>query len=135
VKRIGLIVLSLLALVSLTTSLALAGNPHFVDGSVQASVSGSTLTVTGKEGGLGDELQVHVVVTATAECINPGGNHPQAANKETVVAEGDFPVQNGHADFSLTATATFQPPCSPPMSVVFSGITVTDTTNGITTTP
>jgi hypothetical protein len=135
VKRIGLIVLSLLALVSLTTSLALAGNPHFVDGSVQASVSGSTLTVTGKEGGLGDELQVHVVVTATAECINPGGNHPQAANKETVVAEGDFPVQNGHADFSLTATATFQPPCSPPMSVVFSDITVTDTTNGITTTP
>ncbi|HEV8639276.1 MAG TPA: hypothetical protein VG370_34140 [Chloroflexota bacterium] len=134
-KRIGLIVLSLLALVSLTTSLALAGNPHFVDGSVQASVSGSTLTVTGKEGGLGDELQVHVVVTATAECINPGGNHPQAANKETVVAEGDFPVQNGHADFSLTATATFQPPCSPPMSVVFSDITVTDTTNGITTTP
>lgn len=107
-----------------------AGSPHFV--SVSDSISGNTLTVTGKEAGLGNELQVHVVVTATASCINPGDNHPKAANKESVSAAGDFPVQNGHADFTLSLTAVFQPDCSPPMSVVWSDITVTDTTNGIT---
>jgi hypothetical protein len=38
-------------------------------------------------------------------------------------------VQNGKAEFSLTAT--FQPACSPPMTVEFRDVTVTDTTNGI----
>jgi hypothetical protein len=133
-RRIGLLVLSLLVLASLTTSLALAGSPHFVDGTVQASASGNTLTVTVKEAGLGDEAQVHIVISATADCINGGGNHPQAANKTSVTAAGDFPVQNGHADFTLSATATFQPECSPPMTVRFSAVTVTDTTNGISTT-
>ena len=81
--------------------------------------------------GLGDEAQVHIVVSATAECINPGSRHPKAANKTNVSAEGDFPVQNGKADFSLSLTATFQSNCSPPMTVRFTNVTVTDTTNGI----
>jgi hypothetical protein len=41
-------------------------------------------------------------------------------------------VQNGKADFTLSATAMFQPECSPPMTVVFTDVTVTDTTNGLT---
>lgn len=113
---------------------ALAGSAHFVDGTVLASRTGDTLTVSGKEAGLGDELQVHIVVTATAACVNPGGNKPQAANKETVTAAGDFPVQNGHADFSLDLTAVFQPSCSPPMSVVFGDVIVSDPANGISAT-
>jgi hypothetical protein len=115
---------------------ASAGSAHFVDGTVQAVASddGSSLTVSGKEAGLGDEPQVHIVVTATASCINPGNNHPKAANKESVSAEGDFPVQNGKADFSLTLTAVFQPSCSPPMTVSWSDVVVTDTTSGISTT-
>jgi hypothetical protein len=36
--------------------------------------------------------------------------------------------------FSLDLTATFQPECSPPMTVVSTDVTVTDTTNGISTT-
>jgi hypothetical protein len=68
-----------------------------------------SLTVSGKEAGLGDEEQVHVVLSATALCINPGNNHPRAANRESVSAEGDFPVQNGKAEFTLTVT----PPSSP----------------------
>jgi hypothetical protein len=111
---------------------ALAGSPHFVDDSVSATKVGNTLTVSGKEAGLGDESQVHIVVSATALCINGGGNHPKAVNKESVNAAGNFPVQNGKANFSLTLTATFQPPCSPPMTVAFTNVTVTDTTNGIT---
>jgi hypothetical protein len=117
--------------VAAVSTAAFAGSPHFIDSAFSVSVSGATLTVSGKEAGLGDESQVHIVVNATAECINPGANHPKAANKASVSAAGDFPVQNGKADFSLSATATFQPDCTPPMTVVFSDITVTDTTNNI----
>jgi len=117
--------------VGLPATAAFAGSPHFVDGTVTATQTDNTITVSGKEAGLGNEDQVHIVVTATASCINPGNNHPQAANKESVSAEGDFPVQNGKADFSLTLTAVFQPSCSPPMTVVFSDVVVTDETSGI----
>jgi hypothetical protein len=113
---------------------AMAGSAHFVDGTVLASRTGDTLTVSGKEAGLGDELQVTIVVTATAACLNPGQQFPQAANKETVTASAQVPVQNGRAYFSLDLTASFQPSCSPPMSVVFGDVTVADTTNGISTT-
>jgi len=113
---------------------AFAGSPHFVDDTITASRTGDTLTVTGKEAGLGDEAQIHVVVTATASCINPGDNHPKAANKEDLTAEGTFPVQNGHADWTLDLTAVFDPSCSPPMTIVFTDVVVTDTTNGLTAT-
>jgi hypothetical protein len=35
------------------------------------------------------------------------------------------------AKFTLTVTATFQPECSPPMTVAFTDVTVTDETNSI----
>jgi hypothetical protein len=119
------------AAVLLPATAALAGSAHFVDDTITAARTGDSLTVSGKIAGLGDEDQVHVVLTATAACVNPGGNKPSAANKQTVSAEGDFPVQNGKAEFSLTLTATFQPACSPPMTVRFTNVTVTDETNGI----
>jgi len=106
-----------------------AGSPHFIN--VTATRSGDTLTVSGKEAGLGNETQVHLEVTATAECVNGGGKHPKAVNKESVSAEGDFPVQNGKALFELTLTASFEPDCSPPMSVRFSNVVVTDTEHNI----
>jgi len=119
-----------LAVLALSSQAVLAGSPHFV-GAVTVARDGNSLTVSGKEAGLGNEDQVHIVVTATAECINPGQQHPKAANKASVSAEGDFPVQNGKANFELTLTPTFQPDCTPPMTVVFTDVTVTDTTNGI----
>lgn len=125
------LVLALLALAAVVVAVpaAWAGSPHFV--SVNATRTDNSLTVSGKEAGLGNETQVHIVVTATAECINPGGHHPKAVNKESVSEEGDFPVQNGKANFSLTLTASFQPECSPPMTVRFTDVTVADTTHGI----
>lgn len=132
-RRIVLALVAALLVFSLGSQVAFAGSPHFVDSTVTATRSGNTLTVTGKEAGLGDESQVHIVVTATALCINGGGNHPKAVNKESVSTEGTFPVQNGKADFQLSITATFSPSCSPPMTVEFADITVTDTTNGIST--
>ena len=128
-----LLVAAVMALITAAVAVpvAWAGSPHFVSNTVTATRTDNSLTVSGKEAGLGDEAQVHIVVSATAVCINPGGNHPKAENKQSVSSEGNFPVQNGKAEFSLTLTATFQPDCTPPMTVEFRNVTVTDTTNGI----
>ena len=48
-----------------------------------------------------------------------------------VAAGGDFPVQNGKAEFTLTGTATFQPDCTPPMTVVFTNVVVCDTEHDV----
>jgi hypothetical protein len=109
---------------------AFAGSPHFV--TADASRSGDTLTVAFKEAGLGNEPQVHVVLTATALCINGGGNHPKAVNKESLSAAGDFPVQNGKAEGTLSVTAVFQPDCVPPMTLQFTDVTLVDQTSGAT---
>jgi hypothetical protein len=118
----------------LTASTAVAGSPHFV-GTPTVTKAGNTLTVAGKEAGLGNETQVHIVATVQAACLNRGGNFPQAANKQTIAVAGDFPVQSGHADFSLVlGPAIFKPRCSPPMTVVFGDVTVSDTEHGVTAT-
>jgi hypothetical protein len=127
-KRILVIAMIALAL----PAQVFAGSPHFINSAFSVSVSGNTLTVSGKEAGLGDELQIHIELTADALCINNGGKHPRAVNKGSFTAAGDFPVQNGKADFTLTVTATFQPDCSPPMTVEFRNIVITDTTNNLT---
>ncbi|HKE72904.1 MAG TPA: hypothetical protein VKB57_04790 [Acidimicrobiales bacterium] len=112
----------------LGTQAAFAGSPHFV--TADASRSGNTLSVAFKEAGLGNEPQVHVVLSATALCINGGGKHPRAVNKESVSAADDFPVQNGKAEGTLSVTATFQPECVPPMTVQFTDVTLVDETSG-----
>ena len=110
---------------------ALAGNPHFVGTSTVTRNADNSLSVSGKLAGLGNEDQVLVRVDALAECINPGSKKPQAANKESFSAEGQFPVQNGKADFSLTLVASLSPNCSPPMTIRWSNVVVTDVTHGI----
>lgn len=130
--RRSVVLFAALAALVLAAPAAFAGSAHFIQNAFSVTQSGNTLTVSGKEAGLGDLAQVHIVLTATAECINNGGNHPHAVNKTSVSTAGDFPVQNGKADFTLTATATFQPECSPPMTVRFTNIVVTDTTNNVT---
>jgi hypothetical protein len=129
-KYLFALVVAVLSLAAV--SVAWAGSPHFIQSAFSVSTSGNTLTVSGKEAGLGDESQIHVELSATALCINNGGHHPKAVNKSSVTAAGDFPVQNGKADFTLTATAVFQPSCDPPMTVTFTDVVVTDTTNGLT---
>ena len=125
---IGLI--TVILAVGLAAGAALAGSPHGVH-DVTVSIAGNTVTASGKEAGLGSEAQVHIVLSADAACINPGSNKPKAANKQSVGSAGDFPIQNGQANFSLSLTATFQPDCTPPMTVQFSNIKVIDTTNNI----
>lgn len=128
-KKLIFVAFAVFALMFAGSSTAWAGSPHFLN--VTTTISGDTLTVQGKEAGLGNETQVHIEVTATAECINPGGHHPKAANKTDVSGGGDFPVQNGKAVFSITVTADFQPDCSPPMEVRFTNIVLEDTAHGV----
>ncbi len=123
-RRTLVVVLGVVMVFALSASSAWAGNPHFV-GTPSVTRTDDSLDVSGKVAGLGNETQIHVVATAEAACLNPGGNFPQAANKMTVTDEGDFPVQNGKAEFDLTLTAVFEPKCSPPMSVVFGPVTIT----------
>ena len=133
IRKLG-IVIAVIATLVLTVAVTTAGSPHFVGDCIKTQ-SGNTLTATCKEAGLGDEAQINVTLTADASCINPGSHHPKAANKSSVAAGATVPVQNGKANYTLTGTATFQPDCSPPMTVVFSNVTVTDSTNGISVDP
>lgn len=124
-------------LVALTAAIAvpvaIAGSPHFINSAFSFSSSGNTLTVSGKEAGLGDETQINITVSATLACINGGGNHPKAVNKEGVAGAFTVPVQNGKADYTLVLVApALQPPCDPPMTLEFRDIVLTDTTNNLT---
>jgi hypothetical protein len=110
---------------------AFAGSAHFV-GTPTVTTSGNTITVSAKEAGLGDEDQIVAVLSGTASCINGGGNHPKAVNKASFTTSSVVPVQNGKADYTITATVTFSPSCSPPMTVQFTSATLTDTTNNLT---
>ena len=123
-RRIIIVVVSAFFAIALAIPSAFAGSPHFV-GTPTKVISGNTATVAGKVAGLGSETQIHATATADVACLNPGQNFPSASNKQSVGAGGDFPVQNGKANFSLTLTATFQPKCSPPMTLVFGPITIT----------
>jgi len=132
-RRVLVVAVLGLATAAVLVPAALAGSPHFVNNAFSITRSdNNSLTVSGKEAGLGDEAQVHIVVSATALCINPGGQHPKAVNKESVSAEGDFPVQNGKAEGTLSVTAVFKPDCVPPMTVQFTDVTLVDQTSGAT---
>lgn len=123
-KRSFVIGVAALAMMGLFGQAALAGSPHFV-GIPTVTTSESTATVSGKVAGLGNETQIHVEASGEVACLNPGQQFPDAANKMTVTAGGDFPVQNGKSYFELTLTATFQPKCVPPMTLVWGPITIT----------
>ena len=130
-RRISVFVAAaILATVALALP-ALAGSPHFVGDATIVRNADNSLTVSGKLAGLGNEDQVDISVTALAECINPGSKKPQAANKESVSAQGQFPVQNGKANYSLTLMASIDPNCSPPMTIRWSNVVVTDLTHNI----
>jgi hypothetical protein len=134
VRQVLRILLAAVAMLALMAPPVAAGSPHFV-GDCTKVQSGNTLTVTCKEAGLGSEDQINVTISATALCINNGGKHPRAVNKASLSSTTNQPVQNGKADYSVTLTATFTPDCSPPMTVAFTDITVTDNTNGLTVDP
>jgi hypothetical protein len=125
-RTVLLLGVAAVAMLSLAGAALATSNAHFV-GTPTASRDGNTLTVSGKVAGLGGVDVITVTVSADAQCVNPGTKKPRAANKQSFSSQGDVPVQNGKANFSQTLTATFQPDCTPPMTVVFSNGIVTVT--------
>jgi hypothetical protein len=143
----------LLASVALVVSMAFAGSAlaqapkfHSVDSAVN---NDGALVVSWDERGLGNgdvDYTLTADATAVYACINKGGNHPEAANKETinseVSAEGSFEPRNGRIQASLTAeppsAGSFTCPNGQRLvlaSVAYTNIVLTDTTNGVTATP
>jgi hypothetical protein len=132
VSRLTKILLFLTVSVGIAVPAALAGSPHFV-GSPTFSISGNTATVNAKEAGLGGE-SIDVTLSGEAQCINNGGKHPKAVNKTGFSSTETVPVHNGQATYSIDATATFSPDCTPPMTVQFTSLVLTDTTNNLSVT-
>jgi hypothetical protein len=131
-----LLVLLPLVLLLVGSIAVFADSPHFLSGLASLDGSGN-LVAQFKEAGLGTtNTSEHIVLSANASaeyaCINGGGNHPQAANKETVSgpvsASGDFPVRNGQT----TGTLTLSPlgpgafSCPNGQSLVLASITYND---------
>ncbi len=92
-------------------AVAYADSPHFISASASVDSSGA-LVASFKEAGLGtttttEKITLNATASATYACINGGGNHPKAANKETVTApvsnSGSFPVRNGQTTGSISA--------------------------------
>ncbi len=145
VKGVG-IFLGLVAVLFVAVTAAVAANPHFIRASASLNNAGN-LVVSWKEAGLGDNQLIDYVASADATgfyaCINGGGNHPQAANKEAfegpVSASGTFSSgKNGQITASLTITPPPSPLSCPPgqrlvlACVTYSNVAITDTTNGVT---
>jgi hypothetical protein len=137
---------AIMALAAVAVSGAATSGAKFHSASASVNNSGS-LVVAWDESGLGNENITYTLTadaTATYACINGGGNHPKAANKETraaqVSAGGSFQAKNGRVQASLTAgplsPGGFSCPSGQRLvlaSVSYSNIVLTDTTNGVST--
>jgi len=143
-------ILSIYLLVLTTTpGMARTGGAHFFSATSSVSSTTGALVVDFDEAGLGNirgevAYDLHVdTATAVYACLNGGGNHPKAANKEAVSgqldASGSFtPSNNGRVIASLTVGPVPNTSLSCPSgqtfvlaSVSYSGITLTDTTDGV----
>jgi hypothetical protein len=125
-------------------------SPHFI-GSAQASLTSTAeVVVTFKEAGLGTNQNIDYLLTADAsgqyQWFNHGGNKPQGQPFQfgpiTVSATGTFSSgQNGNVVGSLTVSPP--PPSAEVLAagngknwtlqvtITYSNITLTDTTNGV----
>jgi hypothetical protein len=145
-RRIVLVAAAALAALLAFPMAASADAPKFHSATSSVSNAGA-LVVNFDERGLGNENIDYTLTasgTAVYACINGGGNHPQATNKETINAEvsasGSFEPKNGRVVASLSAG----PPsaggfsCPPGQrlvlaSVAYTNIVLTDTTNNVST--
>jgi hypothetical protein len=140
---IGAMVAAAGALAAPSASASTSG-AHFMSATASVDDSGA-LVVGWDEAGLGNEnIDYTLTADATAiyACINGGGNHPKAANKETtqgqVSSGGSFQAKNGRVQASLTAgplsAGDFSCPSGQQLElaqVTYSNIVLTDTTNDV----
>jgi len=140
-KRASFTTLLFLALAGIALAAA-----HFQTATEATVNSSGSLIISFDEAGLGNgNIDYTAVAGAQAVygCINGGGKHPQATNKETVNATvsggGTFQAKNGRVQASLTL-AVPQPPsdfsCPSGQTQVLASVTytdalLTDTTNSV----
>lgn len=148
-RRIALSLFAAVTMLGLsaTTVLGTSG-AHFFKATASINDAGA-LVVTFDEAGVGQQ-QVNYVLSANASatyaCINGGGNHPKAANKETFNGPISSPTtgfqpENGRVKGSISVGplghGSFSCPSGQTLvlaSVSYSNITLTDVTNGVTAT-
>jgi hypothetical protein len=138
---------AILLLFSAGSAFAATSGAHFMSATDSVNSSGA-LVVNFDEAGLGNaniDYTLTSDATATYACINGGGNHPKAANKETFSADlstgGTFQSKNGRVKASLSvgpiSAGSFTCPSGQRLvlaSVSYSNIVLTDTTNNVSTT-
>ena len=137
----------LLVALGTATAVAFAASAHFVRGPFASlNSSNGNVTVSWKEAGLGDTVNVAYVAgangTARYQCVNHGGKCPAASNKQNVAgpvtASGIFASgKNG----TISGALTFEPPAGTlkcpggqvlkMVSASFTDIALDDTTNGV----
>jgi hypothetical protein len=145
VRRILLTTATLVAIFALAAP-AFAAAPKFHAATSSVNNDGA-LVVSFDERGLGNE-NVDYTLTADATalfaCLNRGGNHPQAANKEAfegqVSTGASFEPKNGRVVADLTAGPLAAPQFTCPSgqrrvlaAVTYTNIVLTDTTNNVST--
>jgi hypothetical protein len=128
---------------------AVAQNPHFVQGTF--TKQGNNLVCSFKEAGLGSGQSVIIECTASAtavyQCVNRGGNNPQAENKRTVTSQvsesGQFQATKSG---QVTGSLTVEPPSAGSftcpggqtltlVSVTYTNVQIRDLTTGAQITP
>jgi hypothetical protein len=144
-RRTITVIFTLLVTFLMASAVYAAPNFHDADSSVN---NAGALVVSFDERGLGNE-NIDYLLTADATalyaCINRGGNHPQATNKESFegqVSEGaSIEAKNGRVIADLVtgplSSGNFTCPGGQRLvlaSVSYSNIILTDTTNGVSTT-
>lgn len=122
-----------LSAIVLAAGPAAADSPHFIsEGTASITSTGAYQVSNFKEAGLGntvttESITLHIdSATAVYACVNGGGNHPKANNKQSVTTPitqtQSFPVRNGQTTGTIMAgpppAGPFSPPCSPPQTVV-----------------
>jgi hypothetical protein len=137
------------ALMAASPASAATSGAHFFNVSSSVNDAGALL-VSYDEAGVGNATVNYTInvtdATAVYACINGGGNHPKAANKETV--SSSLTVSFSRDPVNGRVTGTTSPPIGPTdkgtfacpsgqtlvlASVSYSGITLTDTTNNVST--
>ena len=117
--------LTVLFVVGMTATAALASSAHFKKGSPTFTDNGTTLTASGDIAGLGNgDVRIRILATGTptAGCVNPGtGEHRPGGQQPAVVVSGTQDIagneiKNGVLHFSVTTT-----PPTPPSSAKAAG--------------
>ena len=122
-------VLLAVVVAAIAAPVALGASAHWVTGP-SVTVSGNTLTVSGKAAGLGNTSQTTDFsltgsVNVSSRCYTKSGNKPQAANKQESISvdqSGTFDIKNGTVTPTFTVTPLSTLTCPGGQHVVIESI-------------